>query len=227
MHLPNCRCFQEHLMILLQSLKALCKDPADPGGIWKYLEVLVRVTAVSGRFAYGFRTNLNFADGEQHLPGYVSWENIPVTSGWRFSWESEQSIAVALSTKVCDVWGSKIVWWLAGTSCYWQWRKLYGNLCKELSSTWTMTSDYGQCSKGNNYEIPTPQPESIAQRLILNPSDCYVQFLDVLYLLIILEWCYSLVLTVYIFRVIHHHKSNGGVTNRINSNSFLGVQIDC
>jgi len=48
--------------MILQSLRALCKAPGEAGSIWKYLEVLVRATGVSGRFAYGFRTELHFAD---------------------------------------------------------------------------------------------------------------------------------------------------------------------
>ena len=48
--------------MLLQSLRALCKAPGGAGCIWKYLEALVRATAASGRFAYGFRTDLHFAD---------------------------------------------------------------------------------------------------------------------------------------------------------------------
>ena len=48
--------------MLLQSLRALCKAPRGAGSIWKYLEALVRATGGSGRFAYGFRTELHFAD---------------------------------------------------------------------------------------------------------------------------------------------------------------------
>jgi hypothetical protein len=33
-----------------------------PGSIWNYLGALVRPTAVSGRYACRFRTDLNFAD---------------------------------------------------------------------------------------------------------------------------------------------------------------------
>jgi hypothetical protein len=47
--------------MLLQSLGALCKAPGGAGSIWKYLEALERATGVSGRFAYGFRTDLHFA----------------------------------------------------------------------------------------------------------------------------------------------------------------------
>jgi len=59
---PNCRCFQECLRILLQSLKALCLAPGGPRSIWKYSGVLVRTTAESGRFACNFRTDLHFAN---------------------------------------------------------------------------------------------------------------------------------------------------------------------
>jgi len=48
--------------MLLQSLRALCKPPGGPGSIWKYVEALVRLTGVSGRFACGFWTSLHFAD---------------------------------------------------------------------------------------------------------------------------------------------------------------------
>jgi len=62
MHLQNCRCFQEHLRMLLQSLRALCFAPGGPGSIWNYSGAPVRSTGVSGRFACGFRTDLHFAD---------------------------------------------------------------------------------------------------------------------------------------------------------------------
>ena len=48
--------------MLLHSLRAFCKAPGGAGSIWKYLEALARATGVSGRFAYGFRTELHFAD---------------------------------------------------------------------------------------------------------------------------------------------------------------------
>ena len=63
MHLHNCRCFQEHLRMLLQSLRALCLAPRGSGSVWKYLEALVRSPGVSGRITCGFRTELHFADG--------------------------------------------------------------------------------------------------------------------------------------------------------------------
>jgi len=62
MHLHNCRCFQEHLRKLLQSLRALCLAPGGSGSVWKYLEALVMSPGVSGRIACSFRTELHFAD---------------------------------------------------------------------------------------------------------------------------------------------------------------------
>jgi len=67
MHLHNCRCFQEHLRILLQSLRAHCKAPGGPGSIWNNLEALVRATGVNGRFGSGFRTYLHFAHEEMQF----------------------------------------------------------------------------------------------------------------------------------------------------------------
>jgi len=61
-HFHNCMCFQEHLRMLLQSLRAHCKAPGGPRSIWKYSAVLVRSTAVSERFACGFQTDFHFAN---------------------------------------------------------------------------------------------------------------------------------------------------------------------
>jgi len=63
MHLHNCRCFQEHLRMLLQSPRALCLAPGGSGSVWKYFEGLVRSPGVSRRIACGFLTELHFADG--------------------------------------------------------------------------------------------------------------------------------------------------------------------
>jgi len=62
MHLHYFRWSQDHLKMLLRSLRAHCKAPGGPGSIWKYLEALLRATWVSGRFACGFQTDLHFAD---------------------------------------------------------------------------------------------------------------------------------------------------------------------
>jgi len=62
MHLHNCRCFQEHRRMLLQSLRALCFAPGGPESFWNHLEALVRSTRVSGKFACGFWTDFHFAD---------------------------------------------------------------------------------------------------------------------------------------------------------------------
>jgi len=70
MHHHPYRCFQEHLIMLLQCLRALCNAPGRAGWIWKYSEVVVRATGVPGRFVYAFRTELHFADGAPALlPG--------------------------------------------------------------------------------------------------------------------------------------------------------------
>jgi len=61
MHLYHCRSFQEDLRLLMHRLRAQCFAPESPGSIRKYREAQVRSTSVSGRFAYGFRTNLNLA----------------------------------------------------------------------------------------------------------------------------------------------------------------------
>jgi hypothetical protein len=47
--------------MFLQSLSAHSKAPGGAGSIWRYLEALVGATGVSGRLAYGFRTELHFA----------------------------------------------------------------------------------------------------------------------------------------------------------------------
>jgi len=48
--------------MLLHSLKALCKAPGGAGSIWECLEAVVRATRLSGRVAYGFWTELHYAD---------------------------------------------------------------------------------------------------------------------------------------------------------------------
>jgi len=48
--------------MLLQSLRVLCLAQGGPGSSWKYIAALVRSTTVSGRFVYGFQTDLHFGD---------------------------------------------------------------------------------------------------------------------------------------------------------------------
>jgi len=62
MHLHNCRCFQDHLRMLLPSLRALCLAPGGAGSVWKYIEALVMWPGVSGRIVCGFQTELHLAD---------------------------------------------------------------------------------------------------------------------------------------------------------------------
>jgi len=89
-HLHQCRCFQQHVRMLFHSLKALCKAPGGAGSIWKYLDALARAARVSGRMAYGFLTELHFADdalGSSYASMH-SWnicssaKNISVRAEW-------------------------------------------------------------------------------------------------------------------------------------------------
>jgi hypothetical protein len=48
--------------MLLQSWRALGKAQVGAGSIWKDFERLARAIGVSGRVAYGFRTEIHFAD---------------------------------------------------------------------------------------------------------------------------------------------------------------------
>jgi len=61
MHLHNCSCFQEHLRMLLQSLRAPYLAPGA-GSIWNDMRAPVRSIGVSDRFVCGFRTDFHFAD---------------------------------------------------------------------------------------------------------------------------------------------------------------------
>ena len=61
-HLPNCRCFQVHVTMVLHHLRAHSWVPGGTGIIWKYLRELVRLTRVSGGIAYGFWTVSHFSD---------------------------------------------------------------------------------------------------------------------------------------------------------------------
>jgi len=54
--------------MLWQSLRALCLAPGGPGSIWNYLGAPVRSTGVPRRFAFGFRTDLHFADVSNDNP---------------------------------------------------------------------------------------------------------------------------------------------------------------
>jgi hypothetical protein len=59
-------CLEEHVRILLKSLRALCTAAGGAGSMWKYLEELVRATGVAGRVAYGILSVLHYADVSQH-----------------------------------------------------------------------------------------------------------------------------------------------------------------
>jgi len=53
---PYMKVLFEHLRILLQCLGALYFVPGGTGSIWYYIEVLWRLTQVSGMLACGFQT---------------------------------------------------------------------------------------------------------------------------------------------------------------------------
>jgi len=82
MHLHHFRCFEEHMRMLLQSLRALCKAPGGAQSIREYLEAVVRATRVSGRFAYGFQTELHFADVHWQLPMALYWRLCRMLPRW-------------------------------------------------------------------------------------------------------------------------------------------------
>ena len=58
----NCSCFQEHLRVILKSLRAVCKAPRVPGSSWILFEALVRSTRVSGRIHCTCWADLHLAD---------------------------------------------------------------------------------------------------------------------------------------------------------------------
>jgi len=64
MHSDNCRCFQAFLRMFLQHLRVLCIAPGGLGSIRNYMEVVVRLTGVSGRLIDGFQTALHVANIE-------------------------------------------------------------------------------------------------------------------------------------------------------------------
>ena len=89
MQLRNSRCFQEHLRMLLHSLRALCLAPGGSGSIWKYFEALVRSPGVFGRIACCFRTDLHlavvkacFIHSRGCLLGIQSANNPELTTSW-------------------------------------------------------------------------------------------------------------------------------------------------
>jgi hypothetical protein len=70
MYIHTCRCFQEHLRMLLQNLKAYCTAPGEARKIMKNSEALVRDNGVSGRFAYIVQTIFNVADDDEDWPQF-------------------------------------------------------------------------------------------------------------------------------------------------------------
>jgi hypothetical protein len=62
MNLCNCRCFQEHLRILLHILKAQCVTLWDAEGISNDSDVLVRSSRVPGWLVWVLQSNIRSAD---------------------------------------------------------------------------------------------------------------------------------------------------------------------
>ena len=94
MQLHNCRCFLEHLRMLLQSLRAPCLAPGGSGSIKKYLETLLRSPRVSRRIACCVQTDLHFADessGRHWETTYHAWRT-------SFSWLEVHSSVVWVKT---------------------------------------------------------------------------------------------------------------------------------
>ena len=67
-HIHNCRCFQEHLRMLLESLGALYFTAGGPGSICNYMGALEMLTRVPARSGCGFQTNLQLADALPSSP---------------------------------------------------------------------------------------------------------------------------------------------------------------
>jgi len=78
MHLHNCRCFQEHLRMLLQSLSALGLSPGKSVSIEMYLETLLRSRWVSGKITHFFWIDLHFADVSPSDHVWRMWRRISV-----------------------------------------------------------------------------------------------------------------------------------------------------
>ena len=71
--------------MLLTSMRALCRAPGGVASIWKYEEALVRATGVSGRFDYGFLSDLHFADNvveETDLDSFDELANGIIKYAW-------------------------------------------------------------------------------------------------------------------------------------------------
>jgi hypothetical protein len=65
-YLHNCRCFQQHLRMLLQGLRALYLAPGGSRSIYQYKVVLLRLPGVSERIVCCFQTDLRIADAASH-----------------------------------------------------------------------------------------------------------------------------------------------------------------
>jgi len=59
---PSLQVLSEASENALAEFESTLQNFRGAGNIWKYIEAVERVTGVSGRFAYSFRTELHFAD---------------------------------------------------------------------------------------------------------------------------------------------------------------------
>jgi hypothetical protein len=83
MNIHNCRCYVEHLRMLLQSLRTVSLAPGGSGSIKKHLQALVRLPRLSGRIACCFWTDLHIADEQQQQrhPQHDQNQNYVISRG--------------------------------------------------------------------------------------------------------------------------------------------------
>ena len=99
--------------MLLQSLRAYCKAPGEPGSIWKDLEALVRATGESRRFACGFQTDLHFADGDMLLTftEFLCWSIQHMSPECRpLFHEGSNALNRIVAEETCVIIFVKVVW---------------------------------------------------------------------------------------------------------------------
>jgi hypothetical protein len=103
MHLHHCRCFQEHVRMLLHSLREFRRAPGGAGSISKYWEALARAWGVSERFAYGFWTELHVADEGSDCDKFeMTWER------WQHAWKHLGALATGLGAPATSLVAPRI-----------------------------------------------------------------------------------------------------------------------
>jgi len=85
-HLRNCRCCQEQLKMLLQSVTALGLVQGGSESIWMYVEELVRSTRVAGSLACGFWIDLHLANTALGDTSWRCFDNIRELAAVRLLW---------------------------------------------------------------------------------------------------------------------------------------------